>query len=167
MPSIESFRTKRGVAAFRDDALEFDESVRTYVRWLYRDYWKSDSRWRKALFVGFALWPVFALGWLVSALSDGRVSLVAGVCALVVVLWVIGYVRGFRSPDRLPLDRIERVDATRGEKGLTRPRLVLTYRENGAIRKRRVNLPSLYTPTGERTFERAIKAFRERGFDVE
>lgn len=89
------------------------------------------------------------------------------VAALLLALWLVNYLRGYRSPDRIALAEIESVSATRGETGLTRPRLVLTYRDGEATRKRRVNLPSLSMPNGDETYERAVAAFAERGFDVD
>ena len=167
MPSIESFRTKRGVVRFRDDAILFEESVVGHVRSLYREYWQSEHRWRKSIFVGYVFGLLFAIGGLARAIRSGDVLLLAGVLGLVVVLWVVNYARGFRSPDCIPFDDIENVSATRGEKGLTRPRLVVTYTDAGSTYKRRVNLPSLYTVDGDAAFERAVKAFDERGFDTE
>ncbi|GGM62595.1 hypothetical protein J2752_001539 [Halarchaeum rubridurum] len=171
----DAFDTKRGTARFDDGALVLDASVVGYARSLYRGYWRSDVWWRKALFVGYVCWLVVALGWsgrLLTRLLTRRADLIwvavgAGVVlALVVALRLLDYVRGYRSPDRLALDRVESVRATRGEKGLTRPRLVLTYRDGDATRKRRVNLPSRYLSHGDETYERAVAAFVERGFDV-
>lgn len=167
MPSIESFRTKRGVARFRDDAVLFEESAIGYARSLYRGYWRSECRWRKAIFVGYVFGLLVAGGWLASAIHSGDVLLLAGFLGLLVVLSVVNYARGFRSLDCIPFDDIESVSATRGEKGLTRPRLVVTYTDAGSIYKRRVNLPSLYTVDGEAAFERAVESFDERGFDTE
>lgn len=176
MPSIDAFRTKRGRARLTGDAVVFDESVAGYARALYRDYWRSDAWWRKAVFVAYALWPVVVVGWcggLVLELARGGTDPVwaAGgalvVAAIVALAWGANYARGFRSPDRVSLDAVTGVAATRGETGLTRPRLVLTYEAGGGTRKRRVNLPSLLTPAGEDSYERAVAAFAERGFDVE
>lgn len=163
----DSFRTKRGIARFDDGAVRFEESVRGYLRGLYRDYWRSDARWRKAVFAGYALAFPTGLGWLALAVYEGDVLPVVGVVAVIVVLRLAGYLRGFRSPDRIRLADVESVAAIRGAKGLTRPRLVVEYAVDGSVRKRRVNLPSLYTGMGEETFERAVDAFEQRGADVE
>lgn len=167
MPAIDSFATKRGVARFTDDALRFEESVTGYLRSLYRGYWRRGRWWRKAIFAGYVFALLFGVGWAVDAVRRGRVVLVAGVLGVLAVLWLVDYVRGYRSPDRVPLDSVEGVSATRGRKGLTRPRLVVTYADGGTTRKRRVNLPSLYLADGESAFSRAREAFEERGFDVE
>ncbi|GGN08852.1 hypothetical protein [Halarchaeum nitratireducens] len=175
MPSIESFATKRGTARFEDSKILLESSVAGYLRSLYRDYWKSDAWWRRAIFLGYVLWVVFAIGWsarLVVLLvqRDADPIWAAGgagvVAALLVALWLANYLRGYRSPDRIALDDVESVTATRGERGLTRPRLVLAYRDGDATRKRRVNLPSLLMPDGAETYERAVTAFVERGIDV-
>ncbi|GAD51621.1 hypothetical protein MBEHAL_0381 [Halarchaeum acidiphilum MH1-52-1] len=176
MPAIESFATKRGTARFEDGSLVFDESVRGYLRALYRDYWRGETWWRKAIFLGYVCWLAVAIGWSATVLRDALQSggdqiWAAGgagvVAALLLALWIANSLRGYRAPDRLALDRIESVAATRGEKGLTRPRLVITYRDDGATRKRRVSLPSLLTPDGGETYDRAVRAFAERGFDVD
>lgn len=167
MPSIESFRTKRGVARFTADAVLVEESAVGYARSLYRGYWQSERRWRKAVFVGYVFGLLFAAGWLASAIHSGDVLLLVGFLGLLVVFSVVNYARGFRSPNCIPFDDIEDVSATRGEKGLTRPRLVVTYTDAGSTYKRRVNLPSLYTVDGEAAYERAVEAFDERGFDTE
>ena len=163
MPSIESFPTKRGTARFTEDAVHFDESVVGYIRSLYREYWKSNTWWRKGVFVGYVVGLLVGLGWIVSAVRSGDVLLLI-VVGLLAVLWLANYARGFRSPDRIRLDAIEEVSATRGEKGLTRPRLVITYTDGESTHKRRVNLPSLYTTDGKMAYERARSAFGERGF---
>lgn len=164
MPSIESFPTKRGTARFTEDAVHFDESVVGYILSLYREYWKSNTLWRKGVFVGYVLGLLVGLGWIVSAVRSGDVLLLTAVVGLLAVLWLANYARGFRSPDRIRLDAIEEVSATRGEKGMTRPRLIVTYRDGESTHKRRVNLPSLYTTGGETAYERARSAFAERGF---
>ncbi|GGL44288.1 hypothetical protein GCM10009037_29600 [Halarchaeum grantii] len=167
MPSIESFKTKRGVVRFTDDAVLVEESVSEYARSLYQGYWQNERWGRKTIFVGYVFGLLFAVGWLASAIHSGDVLLLAGVLGLLVVLLVVNYVRGFRSPDRISLDDIEDVSATRGAKGLTRSRLVVTYTDAGSTYKCRVNLPSLYTDDGDAAFERAVDAFDERGFDIE
>ena len=165
MPPIESFKTKRSIVRFTADAVLIEESAVGYVRSLYREYWQSERWWRKAIFVGYVFGLLFGVSWYASAIRSGDVRLLAGVIGLLVVLLVVNYTRGFRSPDRIPLDNIENVSATHGEKGLTRPRLIVTYTDTGSTYKRRVNLPSLYTVDGDAAFERAVKAFGERGFD--
>ena len=164
MPSIESFPTKRGTARFTEDAVHFDESVVGYIRSLYQEYWKSNTWWRKGVFVGYVVGLLVGLGWIVIAVRSGDVLLLAVVIGLLAVLWLANYARGFRSPDRIRLDAIKEVSATRGEKGLTRPRLVITYTDGESTHKRRVNLPSLYTTDGETAYVRARSAFGERGF---
>jgi hypothetical protein len=165
--STDSFRTKRGRARLTDDEIRFEESFAGYVRSLYRSYWCADAWWRKAVFAGYVLGLAVAVGWVIHAVASGRLRLLAAVCGLLIAIWVVDYLRGFRSSDRVALSDVESVSATRGEKGVTRPRLVVRYAGDGAVRKRRVNLPSLYTPDGEAAFERAQTAFAERGFDVE
>lgn len=164
MPSIESFPTKRGRARFTEDHVYFEESFSGYVRSLYREYWQSGTWWHSGLFVGYILAFPIGLWWVVSAVHSGDLLLLAVIVGLMVVLWLVNYARGFRSPDRIRLDTIEAVSATAGKKGLTRPRLVITYTDGEASYRRRVNLPSLYTGGGETAYERAQTAFAERGF---
>ena len=102
-----------------------------------------------------------------SAVWAGDVLLLAGLLIFLVALLVLNYLQGFRSPDRIQFDDIEDISSTRGQKGLTRPRLVITYTRNGEQYKRRVNLPSLYTDYGQEAFDSAVEAFDERGFDTD
>lgn len=164
MPSIESFRTKRGTAYFTDDAVQFEASFSGYVRSLYREYWQNGNWWHSGIFVGYALAFPIGLWWVVSAVRGGDLLFLAVVISLIIVLRLANHLRGFRSPDRIRLDTVEKVSATSGKKGLTRPRLVITYTDEGTSYRRRVNLPSLHTGGGETAYERAQTAFRERGF---
>lgn len=157
MSSIESFRTKRGPARFTEDAVHFDES-------LYREYWQSGTGWHKWILVGYVLGFPIGFWWTVNVVRGGDFLLLTAIVCLIVVLWVADYARGFRSPDRIRLDTIENISATDGTRGLTRPRLIITYTHKGTTYRRRVNLPSLYTSGGETAYERAQAAFTERGF---
>ncbi|WP_435101726.1 hypothetical protein [Halarchaeum sp. P4] len=164
MPSVESFPTKRGRARFEDGIVVFEESVRGYVRSLYRGYWRSDAWWRKAMFAGYVVAWVAAIAWVLTAMRHDLLLVAAGLLVLA-ALWVIQYLRGYRSPDRVALDDVADVSVTRGSKGLTRPRLVLTYRTGDGRYKRRVNLPSRLTPNGDEAYKRAVTAFEQRGFE--
>jgi hypothetical protein len=164
MPSINSFPTKRGTAQFTEDSVQFEESVSGYIQSLYREYWQNGTWWHSGIFVGYVLAFLIGLGWVVSAVLGGDFSLLAVVIGSIGILWVTNYARGFRSPDRIYLDTIETVSATAGEKGLTRPRLIISYSDEETTYKRRVNLPSLYTSSGETAYEQAQAAFAERGF---
>lgn len=159
-------RTKRGSARFDDGSLQFEESVLGYGRALVRDYWHGGSRGQRAIVVGYLFGVLYGIGVVAWRLGNGRWRLPALVVGVVVVGWLIGYARGYRSVDSLDLDRIESVSATRGSKGLTRPRLMLRFRTDGDSRKRRLLLPSLYAVDGEAAFERAVAAFEARGIDV-
>lgn len=167
MPSVDSFSTTRGVARVTDDAIRFEESFAGYLRALYRGYWQTDRLWRKGVFAGYVVGLVYAFGWLVRSILNGDVLLPAVVVVALAGVQVAEYLRGYRKPDRIPLERIESVSATRGEKGLTRPRVVITYASDGTSRQRRVNLPSMYTRDGETVYERALDALERRGFEVE
>jgi hypothetical protein len=164
MVSENSFPTKRGRAYFTEEAVRFEESFLGYLGNLYSEYWKGGTYWKMSVFFGYLLaypaavwgvWNVYRRGGFVSVLA------ITGALAAAVLL---GYARGFRSPDSIRLDAIEEVSATRGSKGLTRPRLVIRYSDEGSTYRRRVNLPSLYTSEGEETYEHAQKAFEGRGF---
>lgn len=164
MSSDKTFPTKRGTVHFTDDAVQFDESFVGYLKSLYLEYWKDDTWWKMSVFFGYllaypvgvwAVWNVYRRGGFVSVLA------ITGVLAAALLL---DYARGFRSPDSIQFDAIEDVSATRGSKGLTRPRLVIRYSDGGSTYRRRVNLPSLYTSEGEETYESVQEAFEERGF---
>lgn len=164
MCSIESFRTKRGTARFTEDYVYFEESFSGYIESLYQDYWQRGTWWSSSALVGYFFALPIGIWWVVSAVRGGNFLHIAVVGGSVLVLWAVNYARGFRSPDRIRLDTIEQVSATGGVKGLTRPRLVIRYTEEGTTCKRRVNLPSRYTGCGETVYERAQEAFAERGF---
>lgn len=164
MPSIESFQTKRGTARFTDEHIEFEESFFGYIQSLYREYWQSETWWHSGIFVGYILAFPMGLWWVVSAIRDGYFPVSPVVTGLVLILWATNYGRGFRSPDQIRLDAIEKVSATDGIKWLTRPRLIITYTDGETINKRRVTLPSLHTDNGETAYEQAQTAFAERGF---
>jgi hypothetical protein len=164
MPSIESFPTKRGTARFTEDSVHFEESVSGYIQSLYQEYWQNGTRWHNGIFIGYVLAFLIGFGWVVSAVLGGDFLLLTVVIGSTVILWVMNYARGFRAPDRIHLDKIEKVSATAGEKGLTRPRLIIKYSDEETTYRRRVNLPSLYTSDGETAYEQAQAAFAERGF---
>lgn len=164
MPSIESFQTKRGTVYFTDEYVHFEESLFGYIQSLYEEYWQSETWWHSGIFVGYILAFPLGLWWVVSSIRDGYVPVSAVVTGLVLILWATNYGRGFRSPDQIRLDAIEKVSATSGIKWLTRPRLIITYTDDETIRKRRVNLPSFHTNNGEIAYEQAKEAFAERGY---
>ncbi|CAJ52220.1 hypothetical protein [Haloquadratum walsbyi] len=164
MPSIESFPTKRGTARFSEDYVYFQESFSGYINSLYRNYWQRGTWWSSTAFVGHLFAYPIGIWWVVSAVYDGNFLHIAALCGLILVLYVVNYARGFRSPDRIRLDTIEQVSATDGIKGITRPRLVVRYTDGGTTYKRRVNLPSLYTSGREAVYEQARESFTERGF---
>jgi hypothetical protein len=164
MPSIESFPTKRGTAQFTEEYVYFEESFLRYVNSLYRDYWQRGTWWSSSAFLAYMFAFPIGVWWVVNAVRGGKFLYIAVVAGSILGLWAVNYARGFRSPDRIRLDTIEQVSATDGLKGLTRPRLVIHYTDGETTRKRRVNLPSLYTSGGETAYERARTAFAERGF---
>ena len=164
MSSIESFPIKRGTARFSEECIHFDESFPGYAQALYQEYWQSGTWWHNGIFVGYILAFPIGLWWVASAVRGGDFLLLAIVVGLIVVLRLVDRMRGFRSPDQIRLDTIKGVSATDGQKGLTRPRIVITYNDGKTTYRRRVNLPSLYTSGGETAYERARAAFAERGF---
>jgi hypothetical protein len=163
MPSIELFPTKRGTVRFTEEYVCFEESFWGYIKSLYRDYWQRGTWWSSSALIAYALAFPIGVWWVASAVRGGNFLHIAAVGGLMLVLWAVNFARGFRSPDRIRLDKIEQVAATDGVKGLTRPRLVIRFTDGGTTRKRRVNLPSLYTSGGETVYEQAQEAFRERG----
>jgi len=164
MSSIKSFPTKRGKVRFTEEYVYFEESFWGYIKSLYGNYWQRGTWWSSSAFVAYLLAFPIGVWWAVSAVRGGNLLYIAVVGGSMLVLWGANYARGFRSPDRIRLDAIEQVSATDGTKGLTRPRLVIRYTDGGTTRKRRVNLPSLYTNGGETVYEQAQEAFTERGF---
>ncbi len=169
-PAVERVPTSRGEVRLTDDAIVFEESAAGRFRSTFESYWRNGNRWQKGFYAATVLGLLYSLGSLSWRILSGAVSPQFGgavVLSIVVgigLLRVVDYARGFRSPDRIPLDAVETVSATRGSKGLTRPRLVITYTSGTNSYRRRVNLPSLYTPNGERHYERALRVFREGGF---
>lgn len=167
--SVDSFAVKSGSCRFEDGALLFDTSRLGYIRNLYEGYWREGG-WYRLLFLGYVLAPVFGLVSLALGYDEtGPVAWYVLAAVVVALLGVWAYQRfgrGFTSVDRIPLDAIESVEAVEGTRGLTRPRLVVTYCEGDERRRRYVLLPSTYLPDGEDAFERACAAFRERGFAV-
>ena len=164
MPSIKSFPTKRGTAQFTEDYVYFEESFPGCINSLYRDYWRRRTWWSSGAFLAYLFAFPIGVWWVVNAVRSGNFLYIAAVSGSILGLWAVNYARGFRSPDRIRLDTIEQVSTTDGLKGLTRPRLVITYTDGETTRKRRVNLPSLYTSGGETVYEQAQEAFAERGF---
>lgn len=164
MSDIKSFDTKRGNAKFEDNEINFSESTIGYYKSLYREYWKSDSAKFKTIFLLIVLSFPSAFYAIFTILSMENGYLVVFLMfGFLVLLFTIQYVRGFRSPNKIELDRIEDVTYTRGKTPITRPRFVIEYTKNGNTYKRRVNMPSLYMKSGEETFNRAKEAFRKRG----
>ena len=168
--TVDGFRTSRGRVRIADDAVVFEESAVGRFRSTFESYWQNGTRWQKGLYVMTIFGFLYSLSFLSWRILSGEASpqFVGAVVLLVPIgiglLKLVDYARGFRSPDRIPLDAIETVSATRGSKGLTRPRLVITYTSGGKSYRRRVNLQSFYTPNGESQFERSLRAFEERGF---
>lgn len=168
--AVESFNTNRGYVRVTDDALVFEESTTRRVRLLFESYWQNGNTVQKGTFVAIVFAPVYAFGLLLWQVQSGAVeNSYVGVLLLFVLVGIaclklVDYARGFRSPDRIPLEDIETVSATRGSKGLTRPRLVITYTRGQQSYRRRVNLPSLYTPDAADQFERSLRFFEQRGF---
>ncbi|QAU14058.1 hypothetical protein EKH57_15870 [Halorubrum sp. BOL3-1] len=164
MSSIKSFPTKRGKARFTEEYVYFEESFSGYIKSLYRDYWQRGTRWSSGAFVAYLFAFPIGVWWVVNAARSGNFLYIAVIGGSMLVLWGANYARGFRSPDRIRFDTIEQVSATDGMKGLTRPQLIIKYTDAGTTCKRRVNLPSLYTDSGEAVYEQAQEAFTERGF---
>lgn len=165
MSDIDSFSTKRGSATFKEDRIEFSGSAIGYYKSIYEEYWKSESIKLKLMFSLIVLSFPSAFYAILSVLSmDNGYSIVVLTFALFLLILAVQYLRGFRSPDRIGLDSIENVSYTRGTTPITRPRFVIEYTKSGSTYKRRVNMPSLYTESGEKELELAKKAFRQHGF---
>jgi hypothetical protein len=171
-PAVDSFETSHGRARFADGALVLEESALGRVRSLFESYWRDGSSLQRGILVTTVLSALYGTGTVAWQVQSGTVqgSYVRPVLAVVVTsigaLKLVDYARGFRSPDRIPLGTIDAVSAARGRKGLTRPRLVVRYRQGGNSYRCRVNLQSLYTPDGPDQFERSVRAFEQRGIAV-
>lgn len=144
----------------------FKESWTGYVRALYDRYWRDGRGTQKALIIGYALASLSALVFLVSAVLRQEVFLIATVVGAVALTWSLDRARGFRSVDRLPLSAISDISVASGIQGLTKPRLVIRYRDDGHRRKRRVTLPSKYATNGHTAYTRARSMFNQRGFEL-
>jgi|GEM_PF-1385009 len=173
MSAPDRFETKRGECRIEDGRLVLDESVLGYLRNLSAGYWGADEWWRKAIFLGTALSipiGVASIGLSVAGDSFDPVATATGGGAVLAVFGVLTVyqrvVRGFTNRSTIPLDAIERVSFTRGTKGATRPRFVVTFVADGERRQRYVLLPSLYMPDTERVIEAAKSTFRAQGFDI-
>lgn len=165
MSSIDSFSTKRGSATFKKDRIEFSESTIRYYKSMYKEYWKSDSTWLKTMFALIVLSFPSAFYAIFTVLSmDNGYLIVALMFGFLALLFTIQYARGFRSPDRIELDRIENISYIEGTTPITRPRFIIEYGKNGSTYKRRVNMPSTYTESGEEKLEQAKDAFKQHGF---
>jgi hypothetical protein len=174
MSAPDRFETKRGECRIEDGRLVLDESVLGYLRNLYAGYWEADEWWRKAMFLGTVLAiPIGAasIGLSVAGGSFDPVATAIGGGAVLAILGVVTVyqrvVRGFTNRSTIPLDAIERVSFTRGSKGATRPRFVVTFEVHEERRQRYVLMPSLYVPDAEHAIETAKATFRAQGFDIE
>ncbi|WP_251343880.1 hypothetical protein [Haloplanus halophilus] len=159
---MPSFRTKRGRCHLDGEALRIDSSLRGQLR-----RYREGSR---LLFLSYLGLLAVAAGFVLANLlaGDVRTLLLAGgaAAAVVGVARLSNRLRGFGTPDEIPLDAVERVTAVRGRKGLTRPRFVVTYAVDGETRKRYVMMPSLWLSYGEDEFRRATTLFADAGIPV-
>uniref|UniRef100_UPI002638610C hypothetical protein n=1 Tax=Halorientalis sp. TaxID=1931229 RepID=UPI002638610C len=116
MPSIESFPTKRGTVRFTEEYVYFEESFLGYAKSLYRDYCQRGTWWSNTALVAYALALPIGVWWVLSTVRDGNFLHIAAVGGSMLVLRVVNFARGFRSPDQIRLDTIEQVSATDGIK---------------------------------------------------
>lgn len=160
----DKFDTKRGSAVFTPDSIRFSESTVGYYKSLYTEYWMSDSVKLKLMFLAIlASFPVVFFSVLgIVRTSEGYEMLVI-ILALFIILFIVQYLRGYRSPDEIRLDDIDNVSVIEGTSPFTRPRFIIEYTDSNSAVKRRVNMPSLYTPSGRDELDRAKKMFEDRG----
>ena len=166
MPSTNSFLTDRGIATLVDGELMFEESWTGYVRALYDRYWRDGRGTQKAMIIGYALASLSALVFLASVVLRQEVFLIATVVGAVALTWSLDRARGFRSADRISLSAISDISVASGIQGLTKPRLVIRYTDDGHCRKRRVTLPSKYATNGHTAYTRARSMFNQHGFEL-
>lgn len=162
------FPTKRGECVVGDDAIRVEGSRLGSLRNLRDGYWRSDDVWRKAVFLGTVVGVPLAV---VNPLLDGldRFDLYVYGAAAALAALLAGYqrlVRGFTATDRVPRSAVREVALVAGTKGLTRPRFVVRYEDDGRERRRYVQMPSRYTPEGDAALDRARAAFDAAGIDV-
>ncbi|MFB6195320.1 MAG: hypothetical protein ABEI80_04050 [Haloplanus sp.] len=159
---MPSFRTKRGWCRI-DDTLTLESSLRGQLR-----RYREGSRLLFWSYVGSLL---FVVGFVAVELLAGdlRTVLFATIAAVAVVAVSRGsnYIRGFTTDDEIPVAAITHVTAVEGTTGVTRPRFVVTYEDEGETRHRYVMMPSLWLSYGEDEFRRAKEAFRDAGIPVE
>ncbi|ESP88788.1 hypothetical protein [Candidatus Halobonum tyrrellensis] len=162
------FPTKRGECVVGDDAVRIEGSRLGYLRNLRDSYWRSDEAWRKAVFLGIVVGvPLGALNPLFDGVDRFDLYVYGATAALVAVL--AGYqrlVRGFTTTDRIPLSAVREVALVEGTRGVTRPRFVVRYDDDGRERRRYVHMPSPYTPDGGEAVERGRAAFAAAGVGV-
>lgn len=164
-PGPRGFRTKRGKCVVEDGVIRLESSMAGYLRHLWHG--------NRLLFLFFMAGVVFAPAVLLLQVVAGNVSpapLLLGAFLVLLVLLAVRVVyslRGFTRDNEIPVDAVERVVAAGGTKGLTRPRFVVEYEEDGETRKRYVMMPSKWLSFGEEEFGKAKEVFGEMGLEVE
>lgn len=164
-PGPRGFRTKRGKCVVEDDVIRLESSAAGYLRHLWHG--------NRLLFLGFVAGVIFAPVVLILQVLAGNASpapMLLGAMVVLLVLLAVRAVyrlRGFTRDKKIPIDKVERVVAVEGTKGLTRPRFVVRYEKEGRIRKRYVLMPSKWLSFGEEELRRAKEVFREAGLPLE
>ena len=129
-------------------------------------YWRDGRGTQKAIIIGYALASLSALVFLASAVLRQKVFLIATVVGAVALTWSFDRPQGVRSINRIPLSVISDISVASGIQGLTKPRLVIRYTDDGHRRKRRVTLPSKYATNGHTAYTRARSMFNQHGFEL-
>ena len=150
------FKTNRGECYLSEDALHIDESASGYLQHMYE---AATSSVRDFLFVSIF---VTVLGVNLAIIMAGNVLGVVigggiGFC-IVGIVYGVGYLRGFRQVETIPLKSITAVDRVEGS-AWTHPRYIVSYEEDGATHKRRIKLPSRYLSFSEKQREPASQLF--------
>lgn len=160
---MASFRTKRGRCHLDGDRLRLESSLWGQLR----RYWEGN----RLLFGAYLVALGAVAGFVVTQALAGEYRRVllwgGGVVAALGVGLAVNRLRGFTREEEIELDRILRVRAVEGRKGLTRPRFVVAYERDGQVRKRYVMMPSKWLSYGPGEFHRARETFEDAGIPVE
>jgi len=160
-----SFRTARGRAQFEDGELRFvaGDGLGTLAAALTAD---SVPPWRRALVAVGLVAGLLGAAAVAAAATGPQRWLLLGGAAVVAVAGAVSRRRG-RAADggTVPLDAVEGVTIRRRLPGLSRPLVVIRYRDAGGVKHRHVRLPrGLY---GFDAADRAREAFVHRGVAVD
>jgi hypothetical protein len=160
---MKSFRTRGGQCRITDDVIRLDNS---YIGRIKRQY--DENTLLSLLWViSIPLWVLYFFmmsDWETVALGLGIALAVAG--AYLTFGYVYNYVRNFTYDDRIQRDAIEMVKPVEGTTGISRPRFIVTYEQEGERKNRYIQMPSKFG-YGDEEFETAKELFQSVGIPLE